>query len=275
MIRIIKTFYDNCLYWQRIFISFLIGIISLSTIFNIIKIINSTKPNDIFWKISDSLSINNIIYNYQSLIAALIALIGAFYTIKTMQKQINLSKDLALEARKRKLKASIAASPIALSNICQYAIDCGYAASQFLDSQDQCGAISHEQINSVSGSLKIQLPLEAIDTIKEIIEHDEKNIIQLSAKIVSTCQIIDARFNNIRLASKNHTIISIHNIENRIIDCAELHALASSLFEYGRTIGEIEPESHKLLLKNSLNSVLAKDKIGHYEKLQSYIQAPN
>lgn len=81
------------------------------------------------------------------------------------------------------------------------------------------------------------VPSEAISAISEFIEYSDETDIELLEKMLSNIQVLNARLRGLVEGSRHRRSRSVgtrHNIEEYILDCAQVYAAASAAFDYAR-----------------------------------------
>ncbi len=171
----------------------------------------------------------NFLYEWQTLVAGLIALIGALGTIAIVKHQINLEKERYLNDRKSKMFAARAALPDALSEICKYAKHCVEYHSNSL--------LAHFEIEAVPNTTIVltKPPFEAANSIKESIEYLDP----VSAKKMFEL-LVFFQIHNARLTENDQ---SRETIDQFIFDAIKLYALSERLFPYARMIEDSAPDT--------------------------------
>lgn len=239
----------------QVAIGFLLGVVVLATAFNFYRLLTTESAQQIFWRASRSMSVFNLIYNYQTLIGGFIAVAGAVLTIRRMQAQIDQEAKLHKQQRKRKLRAARAMLPLILTSFTEYARQCGKAVCPLLDVVDEHEAIPHEAIVERKPKLDIVFPRDIVSEIKEVIEHENPKNVVILTELVAMSQILQSRFEGLR-DSPRHRITSRSNVNSLILDCAELEARASALYEYARSNGRSTPGDFTQYIKGALWSVI-------------------
>lgn len=163
------------------------------------------------------------IYNWQTLIAGLLAIAFAGLTIRQVRKQISLQQrqldnDEKRHEAARQAKALVAKAqlPDALSSIG------GYASNCFRFVWEQHGD-------------QPQLPTEAIQTLKNVLEYVESGPAREIFELVNFYQVHNARL------FRGHHVPANQRLD-RMLDIVRLRALTDRLYEYGREFPAAAPE---------------------------------
>lgn len=169
-----------------------------------------------------------ILKEWQTLIAALIALYAAHRTIGAMRSQVAAESARHAELMKRKEMAARAQMPDALSEIGTYVENMG----EYL-----CGGIQQ-----LPGA-----PTVAVSTLKQVIEHIEDSASARTFELVSLFQVHRARTTDQLGNWLDH--------ETRY-DLVLLQAHVNSLFDYARNESETGPSGDlcRVDMNNALNN---------------------
>jgi hypothetical protein len=158
----------------------------------------------------------NFTKDWQTLIAALIALAAAVWTIREMRRQSQMDDQRHKDTIRRKKKAARARMPNALSEVCAYARESGLYLTQ-----------RRTDLPSA--------PTRAIITLQEAIEYIDDSAAERVFELVSWYQVQSTRI------SGNHDIT---NNSEHYYDATLLHAYANSLFQYARDeVSEVNANS--------------------------------
>lgn len=175
-----------------------------------------------------------VLYEWQTLVAGLLALGAAWWTVKHLKEQINLQRE-ALEDDKRRYEdsqlkkqlAARAALPDALADIYRYGVKCAEYYSNLL--------LTHAGIETVPDSCT-QLPeppYEATIPIKTSIEYLDPLSIKRMTELTNWFQILNARHGD--------EDPSKHSISQGVFDSMKLCGLAERLFKFARQPEESVP----------------------------------
>jgi hypothetical protein len=236
-------------------VGFLLGVILLSTVFHFYHLFTSRSAQEYFWTASHHISIFNLIYDYQTLIAGLIAVAGAALTIRRMQAQIDQELEIETRQRQRKLRAARAMLPLILTSFVDYARKCGTSASHLLNEAEGNSVIPHEAIKRHSVGLPVSYPLENANDLRGLIEHEGEDNVLVLSELISVSQLIKTNHESL-FDPDQHTIIDKNNVYAVLLYCAELDARASAFFGYARSNGRSRPLNFVELIKPAVWSVL-------------------
>ena len=173
----------------------------------------------------------SILKDWQTLLAGVIAIGAAFIGGQYINKQIQSDRDIAADERRRKFAAARAALPLVLSALSDYAIEASAALTTLL-------ATKKDEIiprDKSLGAFPTFAPTVVSD-LREIIEFSDEPITNNLVEILSVLQIQRARLNWLynNLKSESDTIVMAANVENYIVQTAEIYARCANLFDFAR-----------------------------------------
>jgi len=192
------------------------------------------------------------IYEYQTIIAAVVAFFPFWFAVKTYKE----------ETKRKKLVARMTLSH-ALSKICSYA--------------EACFDSAYEKKNIVP-----EKPIDAIDNLKLCIEYGD---IEVAERFLALSNFLQIQFSRIT-STINSNYRSINSQIPTLYDALKTHAMALDLFDYARGNNEVKTYREKTgnSIASSLNNVCMKNddywkdlkKNGSVlNKLSSYINEQN
>lgn len=154
-------------------------------------------------------SIYHWVFEWQTLVGALLALGAAWWTIRVMRRQMKAETDRHDEATRRKRMAARAQMPDALSELGIYVRECA------------------ERLTGRAETLPAE-PTPAITALKQVIEFINDGAAARSFELVSWYQVFRARM--------SHDIPHQERAEfaDRLYDVALMQAYINSLYEYAR-----------------------------------------
>jgi hypothetical protein len=172
---------------------------------------------------------------YQTLIAGLLALLGAWWTVRRLSEQIRQTAIIETDRRERRNLAARTVMPAALSALVDYATACLKFLEQF--GRDEYGLVTPPP-----GISPPSVPSEAMLTLRECIQFGDYAVAEIIADMISKIQIQQARLVDIlRFAAEPGGIITQENINTYTVDALEVIARASKLFPYARRDLNAEP----------------------------------
>jgi hypothetical protein len=181
------------------------------------------------WMLEPSLCL----FEWQTLIAGLLAVLAAAVSVWFLRKQISQTEALHQAALRRRFNAARATLPLTLSGLCAYAT----ALVGELSARRRARSPSN-----VNGSREPLLtpapPTELVVSLQQMIEATEqKNVVALLSEIIGEIQVLTARVSGLTHYQ------TIRSVDTYIIQGAGIHALASSLFDFARREVESGPIS--------------------------------
>jgi hypothetical protein len=167
---------------------------------------------------------------YQTLITGFIALAAAIMTVVMVRQQIRQVDHLEDERRRRESYAARAVLPLALSQISEYA-----------KKSIECWKDFDPDTQNLSDVSVPELPEGLVEPLRDCIRYSEQHQAKQIADLLHWLQVQSSRQRSLRSELEHKSlnlIISMHHIDSAIIDAADLYALASRLFDYGRRAEE-------------------------------------
>lgn len=158
--------------------------------------------------------------DWQTLIAGVLALVGAAWTVRAIRSQIAQVEEHARARRKEQERTARAVLPLALSSFTGYALTCMERANSF---------------GPGSQSFEIPpLPAEAVGQLQRCVEFADEREGRQIADLLSWLQVQHVRLDNLVTGSRAQRL---HWADNAVIDAAKLHSMTEKLFEYARQGG--------------------------------------
>lgn len=170
-------------------------------------------------------TIYEFIKDWQTLIGAILALLAARWTVKTIKKQMNQEDIRNKEIMSRKAMAARSYMPDALSDLSRYARDSG----SYLAGQSETPPAP---------------PTEAVSALKQAIEHIDTNAAARVFQLISWYQVQRARTADDKRAQQN--------LEEHAYDIVLLQAYTNSLFDYARN--EMQTVEYTKPTQNEMNT---------------------
>ena len=185
----------------------------------------------------DGCFFTKFVFDWQQLIGGGFALIAAAIGWFAINRQIRQSDIQEQERIRAKRAAARAALPLALAAIGEYAEDCAERLALLLPNIDQ------EALPEDAEWRGPRLPTEALLDIRTLVETLPSKEGAAFAELLSKIQIQASRLRSIRPSRLPNRvgIVVRSNIEQYIIDCAEIFARSGSLFRYGRGLVDEVP----------------------------------
>jgi len=170
-----------------------------------------------------------IIYNYQTLISGLLAVVGAITTVFFINRQIRQANSQETERRRRSDFAARAMMPAALSELCQYSQKCASALVPLIENAPTTQV-------SVSASIRDfpAIPDDALLVLRECIEFGSEAVAENIADLIRKLQVQSSRLGGeVWLSESGNTIVPPILIDC-VLDALEIYARSTSLFPYAR-----------------------------------------
>lgn len=185
---------------------------------------------------------HSLLYDWQTLIAGLLAVLAAGFTawlvsgqLVEQRRQVKLQREQFVEQRavddrrlKRQLRAARAVLPPILSEICEYAKDVSAGLATVYPEMP----MTHSPIGRITFR---RFPQEAVAVLQLNIESlDEGPVVERIASILREAQVLDAR--NRGLVAEGHADRDM--IGACLNQCVSIYARAESLFDFARGHGD-------------------------------------
>lgn len=174
------------------------------------------------------------IFDWQQLIGSAFALIAAAIGWLAINRQIRQVDAQELERIRAKRSAARAALPLALAAIGEYSEECAQRLALLLPNVD------HEGLPENTEWRGPKLPTEALLDIRTLVETLPSREGAAFAELLSKIQIQASRLRSIRPSRLPNRVgvVVRSNIEQYIIDSAEIFARSGAMFRYGRGLVE-------------------------------------
>jgi hypothetical protein len=177
---------------------------------------------------------------WQTLIAGLLALAGAGWTVRSIRGQIAQTANLEQQRLKREERAAKAVLPLAVSELVQYALDC----MKFLGPS----ATSDTAVSISSAIALPRIPNTILEPMQACARFAPPLVAAHIHRVLGAVQIQHARLETLverALKREPHQISRIEG-EGGILDAAELHAGCGALFLYAR---EAKPDQNSTIVR--------------------------
>ena len=179
------------------------------------------------------------LYDWQTLIAGALALIGALGTVYYLHAQIEQARDLENARKRREENAARAVLPLALNQVVEYAVECIEFLNRLAPAGRNCGVLL------VDANVRPpSVAPEAVGTIRECVRFADDEIVQKLSTILIRLQIQQARLRDVLThAAETTKHLSRVRALSPMVDAAELYAQAAELFKYGRDASDLRLRS--------------------------------
>jgi hypothetical protein len=198
-----------------------------------------------------------LMYDFQTLIAGMIALGAARWTVREMQQQTRVAEQQEAVRRRGRYLAARAMLPLALTELCEYArLYIGAFKAGHVRVRD--GMRGHREPIPVPS-----LHETARRNLAAMLEAEDRDAVhEAIAEILRFVQLMEARGSD-WLNPREGLLTTRHHFETQMAMAACLHALASSLFAYAR--GETDEHDASAVERCARGSFLALDLAGFGE----------
>jgi hypothetical protein len=178
--------------------------------------------------------------HWQTLIAGLIAILAAFVGGLFINRQISSAHIIEKERVERKFSAARAILPLTLSALSEYTQLCNSHLKTILATK-RGDAIPLQATPTKAPTF----PNGIIEDLRGIIEYSDKPIRTALVALVGKLQIQMSRLTTLERHLKegpdNTNSIVVTNIEDYILDAADIYARCAALFHFARGATEIAP----------------------------------
>lgn len=175
-------------------------------------------------------------YDWQTILGALLALFGAWLTVRKIREQIEQTEKQEKRRTERQHRAARTVLPLALSEIDGL---CRRAASQIgheIVIRENFGAAFSDNVGKHTRSSRlrpIDLPQNVISEMKHFVETLEgEDRARHVAELISSIQIMISRFNEFDLDQGDK--LSVLGLSDLLFDVAKVRFLNDAMFNYGR-----------------------------------------
>lgn len=173
---------------------------------------------------------------WQTLIAGVLALAGAMWTVYYIHRQIKQVDDLERVRRLREETAARAVLPLGLSQLVQYAIRCLQLIKYYSVRPGMPPGPPLEE--------GIDIPVvspDVIGTLQACVRFGDDRVVSQISTLLAMLQVQQARLQDLISRSSRRADRRITRFEaiGAMTDAAEIHAKASALFDYGRELADM------------------------------------
>jgi hypothetical protein len=187
---------------------------------------------------------------WQTLVAGILALVGAIATVLIINAQIKQAESLEEGRRAREELAARAVLPFALSELSEYASECIKLISTYVPQGSGFG-------NPLAVPADLSLPSfspEVIGALRDCVRFGDNQVVRQIATVLAGLQVQRARLRGLFLRSASHMNGRMSRLEGieAMIDAAELYAKTSALFEYGREVADMRARSPRKEVQTAL-----------------------
>ena len=172
-----------------------------------------------------------LLERWQTLVAGLLAIAAAFVGGTYIEKEISAARELEANRNRRKFAAVRATLPLTLSAVTEYSRRSASALRSIH---------AHARGNAIPHGTPLpdfpDLPIAAVSEIKETIEYADEDLYGALADLLGELQVHQSRTSHLQrnLRERANHVVMAANIEDDIIDAAEIFARAAALFDFAR-----------------------------------------
>lgn len=214
---------------EQVFVWLMIGVIAVATISTLgPSLVAETASTPTSW-----------FYHYQGLVGGVLTIVAALLGGAYLNRQMRQDARIEQERIARDREAERAVLPVALSAICSYAIASGRLSKALLDKCVE-GKLPRDVV--VASETIPSLPPGMISGLKEMIRALDFDQIPAAAKLLAEIQIHDGRMRD--FATRERLLLTI-NLQEHILDAAEIYARAEAFFGFARRETNSLPQSVK------------------------------
>lgn len=179
-----------------------------------------------------------LLEKWQTFIAGLLALIGAYLTVAALERQLEIQRQQSDDQRRRKHYAARAAMPAALSELVQYTRACETLLKDIGLASPLTGRIIFAP-PWVSPTVPL-IPHDALQVLQTCIESADENMMAVIAGLIEDFQVMHARLLSflMDISPGSATIVTRHHLNDRIIDTLEFDLRCGKMFDYARRRSE-------------------------------------
>jgi hypothetical protein len=173
------------------------------------------------------------ITQWQSLIAASVALFAAYIAYQNANRTIKNNSKLETSRRQQKHESTRAVLPLVLTKLNQYAEDSANSLKLFAERHV---VANRAPTHTFTDAWVKELPIDTFEALAEFIEYADSINTQIVSDMIAFIQIYDSRTRGHvqRNCGRDAQEMLSHDIQNLIVDAASIYAAASALYDYAR-----------------------------------------
>lgn len=171
----------------------------------------------------------HLVDHWQTLVAGMLALCGAGFTVWIIKKQIKQAADQEKQRLRREEQAAKAVLPLALAELAQYAGDCIRAIAPYVPA-------SGESPEFPADFVAPRIPEGTVEPLRESARYANADVATQIRVMVGKLQVQHSRLEIARQHARQGQVQTLPYNEGirAIIDAAELHVLIGDLLLYAR-----------------------------------------
>jgi len=178
--------------------------------------------------------IPNIIYEYQTLVAGILALASAIVAAILLHQQTRQARHIELDRKEGQREAARTWLSLHLSIILRYAETTG---------QDLWTLIGASKSGKIPSGTTIPdflpIPMDSARAVREFAQFATKDEARYIALLFASIQVLDANVRSLKTSTASHYL---DNLESHLIYAGEVYARAEALLDYARITTDEFPE---------------------------------
>jgi hypothetical protein len=189
-----------------------------------------TQPQATAWQPRRICALVKWAFDWQQLLGSVLALGAAFIGAYYLRQQIKLAQDQETERQRRRFAAARSVLPLTLSSLTKYATQCA-ALLRSIHSQ----AHGHNVPRSaLQGQVLPALPPGLSRDLPAMIEASDSDTGSAISSLLGLVQYQHSRLEGLLTPQRATHLVLLSNIEQYLIDAAEVLAKVNALFDFAR-----------------------------------------
>lgn len=190
------------------------------------------------------------LYKWQTLVAGLVAIFAAIIGARAVQRQVRLADQHEFQRNRRRFDGARAVLPHALSRLSAYTRSCGEVLAVLY--------AAREAESIPTGAIHPAFPdmdRDLVRELREMVEAAEQPMRDVLATLLGEMQVQYARITDMAnaIATNPNRVTTVSNVEEYILDTAEIDARTSALYDFARREVETVPN---LVLASEVTAAL-------------------
>ena len=171
----------------------------------------------------------DLLDHWQTLVAGLLALLGAWLTVRDLRRQIDQTHRLDDDRRLREERGAKSVLSLALSELADYAIDCIKLALPYAPAVGAAPPVP-------AGMQAPPIPVAILEPMQACAKFADRSVGADIAALLGLLQIQHSRLESLVARAGRRSPPEIWTVEaiGAVMDAAELHARCGDLFPYAR-----------------------------------------
>jgi hypothetical protein len=189
-------------------------------------------------------TISQQVFDWQTLIAGFLALVGAGWTVRGLRAQIRQTHQLAEDRRRHEELAARAVVPLSVSDMSRYSRDCIQLLTIYVTGERPIVPADLEVPSASSDS---------IGAFRDCARFADPKVAMQIHTLLSAVQVQQARLRSLIRKSRGKQM-SLSKGVDAIIDAAEVHAKSDDLFSYARDADAVPRRTPVSQLRTALRN---------------------